>query len=279
MVATMASVFSASLEPGTLFLLVFVLGAVLLWTRWYHWGRRLLSAGTLLLVAIAILPVAQWVTVPLEERFPANPPLPEKVDGIIVLSGSIDLAISESRDQVALTNPAERLTSFVALARKYPDARLVFTGGRRAPGDSGYTEADAARRLLADLGLDTAHVTFEASARTTYENVVFSRNLVGVEDGETWVLVTSATHMPRAVGVFRKVGWPIIPYPVDFMTTGKSGLRLSLNVHGSLGLLARAVHEWGGLVGYRLLDRTSSLFPGPGPETESKNGQGPAGES
>ena len=263
---------SVLFEPGTIFLLVFVLGVMLLWTRWYHWGRRLLSAGTLLFVAIAILPVAEWAATPLEERFPANPFLPKIVNGIIVLGGGIDMRISEARDQIALTNPAERLTSFIALARMYPDARLIFSGGRRASPDSDLTEVAAARRLFADLGLDPERVTFEGRSGNTYENVLFSRKLTDVNEGENWILVTSATHMPRAVGVFRQVGWPVIPYPVDFMTTGKSDFRLRLNVHGSLWLLARIVHEWGGLVVYRLLERTPSLFPGPEPEKESGTG-------
>ena len=83
---------------------------------------------------------------------------------------------------------------------------------------------------------------------------------------ERWLLVTSAHHMPRSIGIFRKAGFPVEAHPVDFRTRGWQDLD---GPFGSLAAgLARtdaAMHEWAGLFVYWLTERTSELFPGPRP--------------
>jgi uncharacterized SAM-binding protein YcdF (DUF218 family) len=200
---------------------------------------------------------------PLEDRFAAITDLPQEVDGIVVLGGSVSLEISEKRRQVAFGGYGERLTAFVTLARHYPDARLMFTGGSGALTLTGFREADVAKRLLSELGMDVSRVIFERESRNTHDNAVFAQRLARPKDGETWLLVTSAFHMPRAVGCFRKAGWDVVPYPVDYGTTGESGFSLGFDLAGGLNALNDAVHEYVGLVAYYLMDRTDALFPGP----------------
>ena len=113
------------------------------------------------------------------------------------------------------------------------------------------------------LGLDVSRVTFERESRNTAENARYSRELVKPQSGETWILITSANHMPRAVGCFQRVGWNVLPYPVDYQTSGAAGFRLGFNFGARLNNLNRATHEWIGLIAYRLLDRTTALVPGP----------------
>ncbi len=199
---------------------------------------------------------------PLEDRFPPLRQMPARVDGIVVLGGAIDLKESADRGMPALNERAERMTAFVALARLYPHARLVFTGGNPDLLSAGPTEAEVARVLFAGLGLDPHRLVFEAKSRNTRENALFSRRIENPRPGQIWLLVTSAADMPRAVGCFRAVAWPVLAFPVDYHTRHR-------DMGGVPGLVAGlkefdwAAHEWIGLVYYRSRGWTSSLFPGP----------------
>ena len=150
----------------------------------------------------------------------------------------------------------------MTLARQLPNAQLVFSGGA-VFSKTLHSEADIARTLFASMGMDTGRIIFENRSRNTCENAIYSAQLVKPSKQQTWVLVTSAMDMPRAVGAFRKAGFQVLPYPVDY-TTGKSKtLDLAPTIVRNLAQLDHAAHEWLGLLGYRLLGCTDSLFPGP----------------
>jgi len=250
-------------QPANGLLLALIAGLAL--RRWWRrLGTWLAGLALATLVLLAATPLSVWLAAPLENRFPAIEP-PPAVDGIIVLGGSFNLRLSEKRHQIALNDHAERLTAFAALARRYPKARLVFTGGTGMLRPGTLTESQAARRLFAALGLDIDRIQFEDRSRNTYENAVLSRDLVGPKAGERWLLLTSAFHMPRAVGCFRAAGWPVIAYPVDYMTAPAGETRWQPSFVGGLQLANRAAHEWLGLIAYRLMGRIDSWFPAPGP--------------
>jgi uncharacterized SAM-binding protein YcdF (DUF218 family) len=104
----------------------------------------------------------------------------------------------------------------------------------------------------------------ESRSRTTRENALFSRRLVEPHEGERWLLVTSAWHMPRSVGCFRQAGFPVVPYPVDYRTRGpQDRWRTFSSLSEGLRRLDLATKEWIGLLGYRLAGYTDALFPGP----------------
>jgi len=201
---------------------------------------------------------------PLEERFEAPQVLPEIVDGIIVLGGSSNLGTSIARDQVTLNDNSERLTSFATLALRYPDARLVFTGGSSSLRAGPDREADIAFRFFGEIGLDPSRVLLEREARNTFENAANSFDLVKPSVTENWLLVTSARHMPRAMGAFRKAGWKVIPYPVDYRTAGGGfSFRIRWNFYAGMTSLRIALHEWIGMLAYWVIGRSDELFPGP----------------
>jgi uncharacterized SAM-binding protein YcdF (DUF218 family) len=250
-------------EPSNLALLLLAAGALLLWTRWARFGRGLVAWLTAALLAIAVLPLGTLLIEPLENRFPPVREPPARVAGVVVLGGSVNQFLTQARDQVALGGGAERLTEFAALARKRPDLRLAFTGGSGSLFRQDAKETAVARRLFADLGLDPARVAFEDRSRNTYENAVFTHRLLRPAPEETWLLVTSAMHMPRAVGAFRKAGWRVVAYPVDYATAGDGEFALGFSLIDGLDAISVGIREWLGLVVYRLLDRTDSLFPGP----------------
>jgi len=251
------------IEPSHVIVGLIVLGIVLWRTKWARLGYLLAIAGISLFIGIVFLPIPNLLLASLEDRFPFPRHLPDRVDGVIVLGGAIAPLQSAARGIPSLNDAAERLTTFVKLARLYPAAEKVFTGGNGTLEWSRLSEADVAKQLFADLGLDTQKIEFEAKSRNTYENVLFSKELVHAASDQTWILITSAQHMPRSVGIFRKLGWPVIPYPVSYKSDGD----FFGDVGGALSAVDGAAHEWVGLISYRILDRTDALFPGPASST------------
>lgn len=225
-------------------------------------ARGLLALVLLTLMAFAALPIGSLLLAPLEERFPPAATLPPEIDGIIVLGGSIDLELSSARGAASLNGAAERITEAVALARRLPRVPVYYSGGNNALRPGAQREAEFAKAIFQSLGLAPDRLTLEPDARTTYENAMRLAELLHPAPGQSWLLVTSASHMPRAVGAFRRAGWSPVPYPVDYRTGGEfafGGPHLLLELDN----LDTALHEWVGLVGYRMLGYTSELVPAP----------------
>lgn len=251
----------ALISPDSLIVLLGLAAWISLLLGWQRLSRRSLSLLTLLLLCIGFLPVGEWLIAPLETRFAANAALPAEADGVIVLGGAIAPALSESWGQVEFNDSGERLTSFLYLARLYPGAQLVYTGGSGSLGQQELREADYAQFLLGEAGLAERAIVFERDSRNTAENAANSRRLVNPgADGE-WILITSAFHMPRAVAVFCQQDWPVTPYPVDHKAETGNLLRVEFAFAGHLDTLRTAVREWVGLLAYRLSGRTSHLLP------------------
>jgi uncharacterized SAM-binding protein YcdF (DUF218 family) len=252
------------LAPSTWLAALIVAATFGAWAGRWRLVRTALTLAFVLFIPLVAVPAGAWLLRPLEDRFPAAR-LPDAVDGIVVLGGSFRTELSRDRDAPQVNEYSERVFELMALATRYPEARIVFTGGNAsiAPEEGTETEADVARRLLASTGFDAARVRFEAEARNTYENALYVKRMVEPAAGETWLLVTSAQHMPRAVGCFRRVGFPVLPVPVDYQTRRRTSEPLSLAFSGNLRMLDAAVREWVGLIAYRLMDRTDALLPAP----------------
>ena len=250
-------------NPGNLFFLVLLLGAILLWTPARRAGRLLITLAVLLGLAAATAPAGQTLRLALENRFPPPAQWPAKVDGAVVLGGMVDPFVSRARGQLVLGDAVERLLAFAEIGRRYPEAKLVFSGGSGVLGRQDTTEAETLRPHLGRFGLDPARVQFEGRSRNTHENAVLTRDLVRPAAGETWILITSAFHMPRAVGAFRQAGWTVLPFPVDYHLEPDSPSAWGFNFLGEFGSLHMALHEWTGLIAYRLSGRTDALFPAP----------------
>ena len=246
-------------DPGNLLLIVLAIGV---WRLAASRGRK--GSGLIMLVLIlgaaaAIEPLAALPLVPLENRFPVLHSLPGKVDGIILLGGAVDPERTAEYGQVALNQSAARVTETLRLAQRYPTARILLSGGFGGLLHEPTTEAAATAQLLTELGVAANRLVIEDKSRTTHENAVFSKRIVDPKPGEVWILVTSADHMPRAVGCFRQVGWPVVPDPVDF----EAVRRLHISLAHGLDSIDLAAHEWLGLVFYRIAGWTDALFPGP----------------
>jgi uncharacterized SAM-binding protein YcdF (DUF218 family) len=251
-------------QPGNLLMLLLGLGFVLLFTRWNRLGLGAIALSLLLVSGIAVFPVGRWLLAPLERRFPLLTDMPARVDGVILLGGVGAPRSAPGRPHRGGEDRNQDFMVFTDLARRYPAAKLVFAGGGPLSQDGAFREADAARQALNSMGLDTSRVTFERESRNTFENVVNARALVHPAPGETWILVTSAFHMPRSVGLFRGQGWEVVPYPVDFQTGAAPGDdSLTVDFARNLDQTSVALKEWIGMLANRWLGHSRSYFPAP----------------
>lgn len=227
--------------------------------------RRLATAGSVL--AVLILALSTWTELgaimisPLEDRFPM-PPLPQRVDGIIVLGGGFEGAINAVRGGYEINGAGDRIVEAAVLARRFPTAKIAISGGTVQMLVKGEGDADSGPRLLTALGVTGDRLILENKSRNTYENAVLTKELVAPKPGETWLLVTSAYHMPRATALFDKAGFPTVPWPVDYMTPGTESIG-SFPADNGLEVTTTAIREWIGLVAYWLSGRIDRLFPGP----------------
>jgi len=250
-------------KPGNLLLVLLVLGLILCVTRWRRLGMWILATGVAAGFAVAVLPASALLLVPLETRFPPIRVLPERVDGIIVIGGAVMQGLTATWGQPQLQASAERMTAGVALARRYPQARLIYTGGTASLRDQTFLETDVARMFFLEQGLDARRFELEGRSRNTRENAVYTHALAAPAPGAVWIVVTSAGHMPRVMGCFRKVGWEVVPYPVDYRTKGRVEWRPDFDFSGGLTAFGDALYEWIGLIYYYGRGWTDALFPGP----------------
>jgi uncharacterized SAM-binding protein YcdF (DUF218 family) len=245
-----------------------LVGAVLLFTRFASLGRALATASIVLLAICGFSPLGNLLLVPLEQRFPPWDDAHGAPDGIIVLGGSIDPDLSAARGVTVFKGSVDRIVAGAALAHRYPNARIVFSGGSaNLVSDDSAKEADYAVPVFESLGIAKSRLTMERLARNTQENAEFTKALVSPKPGERWLLVTSAYHMPRSVGVFRKAGFVVEPYPADWRTGGRMG-KLGFSTFASEGFdhTNSALREWIGLAAYRISGKTDAFFPGPAAE-------------
>ena len=197
----------------------------------------------------------------LEERFP-KPALPAAVTGIVMLGGAADIHITLARGSEAWNDQAERITAVAELANKFPQARIILSGGS---GHADITsESPIAKQALVSMGIPDARVELETSSRNTCENATESAAKAQAKSSDTWLLVTSASHMPRAVACFRAAKFQVLPYSVDFHTRGVEDLRRiqDSSVEG-LADVDLAAHELMGLISYGLAGLTDEWFPAP----------------
>jgi uncharacterized SAM-binding protein YcdF (DUF218 family) len=245
-------------QPLSLILILLLAGLLLLMQRRRRSGATAIGLALLAYLLCGYTSLGAVLIQPLEERFarPVSPPA--RVDGIVVLGGGVDTGVAEARDGYELNAAGDRFLEALRLARLYPTARVLFAGTPE--------EAAAARRFSAAVGLADGRLLIDDQSRNTAENVAFGKALAKPVAGQTWLLVTSAWHMPRAVGLFREAGFEVIPWPVDYRSQGTSRFEVSISDPAqNFASAGTAVHEWIGLLAYWLTGRIATPFPAPEP--------------
>jgi uncharacterized SAM-binding protein YcdF (DUF218 family) len=247
-------------QPSNIVFGLLLLGFILLLFRVNAFGRRLIGLALFLAVLPALLPINSLIGRRLESAYSAPNPLPEQIDGILVLGGTVDWQVSEARSQMSLNQGGERMMVVASLAERYPNARLVFTGLYREVVPNEFASAPINNGFLSGRNFNNRSITFIGEARSTFEEALLSIRTLQPKVGERWMLVTSAYHMPRAMATFEAQGWLMTPYPVDFRTTGRLTFNPSMNVFGKLVELDDFSREWGALFIYQRLGRIEKMF-------------------
>jgi uncharacterized SAM-binding protein YcdF (DUF218 family) len=248
-------------DPLAVLFLILLIAFLLLRSGRFTGARWLLGLVVAVMLLVTLLPVGELLLYRLEQRFPA-PELPAKVDGIIMLGGAQQPRLTAAYKQPALNGAAERMTTFLALARRYPEAKIVFSGGSGDLFNRELHEGLTVRLFLEQQGFNAERVIYESSSRNTYENVLNSKQMLRPQDKEVWLLVQTAADIPRTMGIFHKLGWRVTPVPCDYNALAWNWLP-SLSMTKSFDSLEHAMHEWLGLLVYYLTDKTDRPFPAP----------------
>ena len=240
----------AFLQPSAVIVLLVALALVATWLRWHAIASTLLTGFLLAVAVVLLLPVDEWLGSPLETRV-TGAALPTRVDGIVVLGGAVDWRVTRERGQLSLNAAGERIAAAAALSQRFPEARLIVTGSFADAFADDLRAAPSDASLFFGPHFAGRTVTYLGASRSTYEDALLTLAEAEPQQGETWLLVTSAWHMPRAHGTFRAAGWNLTPVPVDYRTTGELRVAPNWDVAATLADLDRLVREWGAIAVYR----------------------------
>jgi uncharacterized SAM-binding protein YcdF (DUF218 family) len=250
--------------PSNFVAIAALAGAGLLLTRWRKPAVALMIASIVTFALLGWSPLSHMLLLSLSERFPAWQAGRADPHGIIVLGGTIDPEVSDARNAIELDSSAERAMALVTLARRFPNARIIFSGGSGRLSVDALSEAPFAKKLLAEFDLTGDRFLFEGGSRTTYENATSSFGMLAPTPEHRFLLVTSSFHMPRAMGAFRRAGFEVEAYPVDWRTRGwRDASQPFDRLSSGLARADVAIHEWIGLIVYWMTDRSTALFPAP----------------
>lgn len=251
------------IQPLNLIALLVIGSALTSWRGKVRTARWMLVLAMLGLIAPIVLPIDRWLLSPLEQRFSAPDPMPRQVDGIILLGGAQRPTLTAYWRQPELNASAETLVTFLALARRYPQAKLVFSGGSGNIFRQDLSEEQTVRLFLKQQSFDDTLVKYENKSRNTYENALLSQRLMRPEPGQIWLMITNARTIPRAIGAFRKLGWNVTPIPADHTVIPDGEWEPQFNLALGFTTINEGLHEWLGLVAYYLSGKSSDLFPAP----------------
>lgn len=257
-----SKVFWSVVQPLSLSFLLLVIGLVLAAVGKRRLGMVCGAVGVLLLGFASFTNIGAVMMAPLEARFERPGAPPAKVDTIVLLGGATSARISTARQVTETSEAGDRLIETLWLAQRYPEARIILTGGVAAVMPGAETEATTMQRLLVAFGIAPERLVLEGDARNTDENAEYTRALLGPKPG-TVLLVTSAFHMPRSMGLFRKVGVTAIAWPTDYRSTGQEWLGIDIvEPVSNLQTTSVALKEWIGLAVYHWTGKIDEILPG-----------------
>ncbi len=255
-----SKIFWTLAKPLNFIWLLILLGLVYQCIKNKQWPNKMLSFGMLLFLFLGVTPVGYNMLVFLETRYERPSVMPTKVDGIIVLGGGINAEMSHMTDMLVANADVTRVSEFVGLGKKYPTAKMVYSGGSGRIFHQDKGESAIAAQFLQLSAIDEGRIIYERKSRNTHENVKNSKEIVKPQEGEVWMMVTSMFHTPRSVGIFDKQGWEVVPYPSSPKTTGQYTVMPSFDVNLNFKLLSIAVREYIGCIVYYFSGKSTFLF-------------------
>jgi uncharacterized SAM-binding protein YcdF (DUF218 family) len=251
----------ALLNPVNLMVILVCVASVCLFINLQKIAKVLFALLLMVNVPILIYPVGDLLIYPLENRFHKPINTLRNIDGIIVLGGGENLAISSGWQSPEMNDAGDRFIYAAKLAEQYPNVPVIYSGG------SGLVQlrddqksAEISQAILTMTGVEENRLIIESASRNTAQNFTLIKPLLPAQDGY-YLLVTSAFHMPRSVGIARKLGINVIAYPVDYRSNIPTFRTWSIDYFSHVSTLTTAWREWIGLIVYFVTDKTSSLFP------------------
>lgn len=255
------------LQPSAASVWLIVLGLVISKTRLARLNKPMMATGAIALMLIAFSPLGRQLILPLEDRYPLIKvsELNEKeIDGIVVLGGTIHMYITDERGVPSIVSGAERLIEAVKIAKRFPKIRILLAGGPNTIGKDPTPDSDVIKQLMVDMGVNSERIEVDSRSKNTWQNAVFAKQIAKPKENENWYLITSAYHMPRAMGCFQKAGFKVKAYPVDYLTGGRASQFYPFYYAlDGVTITDIASKEWLGLLSYWVTGRVTELFPGP----------------
>lgn len=259
-----SKVFWNMVQPLSLVFLFAALALLLIGLKHLRLAAAALSFALVVLFLTLYTTLGSFLLQTLEARFPRPAGDPPELACMIVLGGAFETEVTTARGGMDLNQAADRFVEALRLAILYPEAKILVSGGDGSL--SGIYEGDAAAsiRFFEAFGISRDRLIAETTSRNTDENAQNSRELLASSGLGQCLLITSAFHMPRSVGLFRKAGVEITPWPVDYRTAGNISFALDFTQPTlNSQQMSTAIREWVGLVAYRLMGRIDAVFPAP----------------
>ena len=247
-------------NPFHLILIIFFIGFILNLISFKLISKIFYIFSFLLLFIFGVLPTGSYLNFLLEKNFHSSNYYPDSLDGILILAGATKPNLTKEHNQINLNGLVERLTESIFLINKYPEARVIFSGGSGSLSNNTLTHASVAKQFFEKVGIKPERILYEDKSRNTYENILFSKEIAKPNINQKWLLVTSAFHLKRSLNIAEKLEWNFIPYATDFNKSKKFSWKISFNILSNLSEFQRASHEWLGLISYYFLGRSASII-------------------
>lgn len=250
------------LSPLNLLLIFIIIGLFFKIINIKFLYKTFMLISLVFFIIVGFFPTGNILLSKLEKNYPELKIMPKAIDGILILGGPSSPSLTKQHNQVSFNEAGERLTESIKLINMYQPPIIIFSGGSGSTNPQSLPHTFVAKQFFTEMGIDINKIIFESKSNNTYENILFSKNLIKPTQSQKWLLVTSAFHMTRAINVAEKLGWQFIPYSVDFRTgtgsiTFKPSFFNALNNFKSFDL---ATHEIFGLICYYLLGRTTRVI-------------------
>ncbi|MGI9399744.1 MAG: YdcF family protein [Rhizobiaceae bacterium] len=228
-------------------------------------GYRRFARGLLVLIAITFVLIGftqlpDWAVLKLETAI-AMGELPEKPEGIIVLGGGLTANAAAREADYAMGEASDRLIKGLELKQLFPDARFIYSGGAASFNPDAEPETTAAAQIISGLYGDGFDFELETKSLNTWQNAAYVAEMIDDTNSGEFLLVTSAFHMPRALGCFRKAGVNVVPIPADYRADKLVFPYLTGSTAEQFLKMSIVIKELIGLVVYRLTDRIDEFLP------------------
>ena len=248
------------LNPFNLFIFITLFSISLYFFNLRRLSLIIFLINFIFIAFISFIPIGSFLIYKIEKEYHSNIKIPEIVDGILILGGATDPLLFKEYDQISLNGSAERLVESVPIIKKFDKAKVIFSGGSGIINRPDLGHSQVAKSFYKKIGIEIDQIIFEDQSRNTYENIIYSKKIANPKINENWLLITSASHMKRALLIADKHNWKLIPYAVDFKNIKNFKFIPNLKLLKNLNTFQQGSHEWLGLISYYLMGRTTKVF-------------------